>query len=329
VFRLSIVIPALGDMLLLEQGLVSVLTHRPDECEVIVVLNGPYADPYDLTDEVTFVRAPNGADWRTSIQHALDRCQAPIVHLLDPGVEVSARWCDFALRHFADQRVGAVTPIIVQAGADPPTAIAGVDYLPLGRRGPRHVPLADVSEGSYEEVIAPTRAAMFLRRDDLEILLPQASEVGDALIDVELGLELRQLGRTVICDYDSVVAVPAPAISRKRPRLRESFLAARNRERLFWRNLPRVGWGRGLVADESELGLSQCSNDRRGSWLGRAVGRCVGIAELGNAVAHWRKMRRLVRHTAAQRASLSTAGPADIPHNYDLASETQGTSRAA
>ena len=37
---LSIVIPALGKISLLEAGLVSVLAHRPADCEVIVVLNG-------------------------------------------------------------------------------------------------------------------------------------------------------------------------------------------------------------------------------------------------------------------------------------------------
>ena len=53
--RLSCVIPAVGTTQDLETTLVSVLEKRPDDCEIIVVLNESYADPYGLKDEVRFV----------------------------------------------------------------------------------------------------------------------------------------------------------------------------------------------------------------------------------------------------------------------------------
>ena len=59
--RLSIVIPVLGNVEGLEDTLVSVLENRPVDCQIVVVLNRPYDDPYDLKDEVCFVEAPPGA----------------------------------------------------------------------------------------------------------------------------------------------------------------------------------------------------------------------------------------------------------------------------
>ena len=59
--RLSIIIPVLGNLELLEDTLVSVLENRPDSCEIIVVLDEVYEDPYELKDEIRFDRAPPGA----------------------------------------------------------------------------------------------------------------------------------------------------------------------------------------------------------------------------------------------------------------------------
>ena len=58
--RLSIVIPALASVEALERTLVSVLEKRPADCEIIVVLNTSYDDPYQLTDEVHFASARKG-----------------------------------------------------------------------------------------------------------------------------------------------------------------------------------------------------------------------------------------------------------------------------
>ena len=56
--RLSIVIPMTTGAGDLEDTLVSVLENRPDESEIVVVLARPYADPWNLRDEVRFVQAP-------------------------------------------------------------------------------------------------------------------------------------------------------------------------------------------------------------------------------------------------------------------------------
>ena len=60
--RLSIVIPVLGDQKPLDDTLVSILENRPANCELVVVHNTPYNDPYGLSGEVQFVQAPAGPD---------------------------------------------------------------------------------------------------------------------------------------------------------------------------------------------------------------------------------------------------------------------------
>ena len=52
--RLAIVITDGGSIESLESTLVSVLENRPPDCEVLVALAGPYADPYELSGEVRF-----------------------------------------------------------------------------------------------------------------------------------------------------------------------------------------------------------------------------------------------------------------------------------
>ncbi len=67
--RLAIIISAVGSVESWEGTLVSVLENRPADCEIIVALSQPYADPYDLKDEVRFV-APLGRGSATATINA-------------------------------------------------------------------------------------------------------------------------------------------------------------------------------------------------------------------------------------------------------------------
>src|SRR5438552_8233728 len=83
--RLSCVIPAVGTTLDLETTLVSVLEHRPDDCQIIVVVNQPYADPYGLSDEVRFVAA-KGASLSACATLGIQLSDGEIVHVLATGL---------------------------------------------------------------------------------------------------------------------------------------------------------------------------------------------------------------------------------------------------
>ena len=49
--RLSVVVPA-TDVTGLEETLISVLEHRPDNSEIVVALGSPYDDPWNIREEV-------------------------------------------------------------------------------------------------------------------------------------------------------------------------------------------------------------------------------------------------------------------------------------
>ena len=57
---LACIIPVVGSTEGLETTLVSVLERRPEACEVFVVLNVPYHDPYHLQGEIQILQAPRG-----------------------------------------------------------------------------------------------------------------------------------------------------------------------------------------------------------------------------------------------------------------------------
>ncbi len=110
--RLSIIVPVLGCASRLETTLVSVLEHRPDDCEVLVVLDTPYEDPYELAGEVQFIESPGAVGFAASVNAGIQASCADFVHVLAAGVEVCEGWADFALPHFRDPRVSAVSPIV-------------------------------------------------------------------------------------------------------------------------------------------------------------------------------------------------------------------------
>ena len=72
-FSLACIIPVIGDTEGLETTLLSVLERRTDDCEVLVVLNSPYSDPYRLQGEIQFLQAPQGTGLVGCINSALQQ----------------------------------------------------------------------------------------------------------------------------------------------------------------------------------------------------------------------------------------------------------------
>ena len=132
--KLSIVIPALDSLELLEGTLVSVLQNRPDECELVVLLNRAYDDPYDLAGEVRFVVLPEMNTLGSALRSALELCRGSILHVLSAGVEVEEGWADAALRHFQDNRVAAVAPLVLRSRTEEVVWSCGLDYGAGGTR---------------------------------------------------------------------------------------------------------------------------------------------------------------------------------------------------
>lgn len=191
--RLACIIPALGNTESLETTLVSVLERRPDDCEVVVVLNAPYKDPYNLQGEIQFLQAPAKTDLISCLNLGISATQAPIVHLLASGYQVDEGWIGQALAHFNDPRVAAVTPTIYDANDHNHLLAAGVGYRRGGRKtiGRR---LPQTTEQNSLDAIGPLFKAAFFRRSALNAIGGLPVGVGEQLADVDLALSLRYAG---------------------------------------------------------------------------------------------------------------------------------------
>ena len=109
--RLSIVVPACGDAARLEESLLSVLEKMPCGCEVIVVHDGGYDDPFDLSDEVQFVIAESNNVIK-QVEAALQLVRGRFVHVLASGFHATSGWVDHALEKFEHHDVGAIAPVV-------------------------------------------------------------------------------------------------------------------------------------------------------------------------------------------------------------------------
>ena len=99
--RLSIVIPA-ADVATLEDTLVSVLENRPADSEIIAALAVPYGDPWNIADEVRFVRAPAGTGIAACANLGVALSRGDVVHVLAAGWRATEGWADRALARFDD-----------------------------------------------------------------------------------------------------------------------------------------------------------------------------------------------------------------------------------
>jgi GT2 family glycosyltransferase len=271
--RLSIVIPVLGDLKLLDDTLVSILENRPANCELLVVHNAPYDDPYDLSDEVQFVPAPRGAGLFECLKLGMAASRAPVVHVLACGVEVRPGWADAALRHFRNPEVAAVAPVLLHHNDHETVISAGMGYRAEGvvwRVGRGQTP-DEVGE-DRDEFYGPDALAGFYRRSAVEAVGGFSPLPVDTLATIELALSLRQAGYRCVVEPNCQAKVRSTAARDK-----VGFRHGWHSERLFWRWASGHGRFRSaaahaaLVAGECVIGLW------RPFMLLQLAGRAVGV----------------------------------------------------
>ena len=295
--QLSIVIPALGRLQSLEDTLVSVLANRPDDCEVLVVLNDDYDDPYELSDEVRFIDAPLGADWVECVNLGFSRCRAPLVHLLAPGVEAEDGWAQPALVCFADRQVAAVTPLVLDRDDHQRVLMAGLTYSRGGAiqefSNGRKLAAMVSNKRLAQHQVAPSLLAGFFRTallDQLDVALDPS--LGEDAAPVDLALQLRQLGFRTICQPAAQVLASSEVL--------ESSLSplarARHAERLFLRHVPVGEWGRSLSAHLLAVAGEFLGNIPRAACLTQLLGRSAAWLNL----AEHRRQHLLVNELATE-----------------------------
>ena len=301
VLRLSILIPVLSNLKKLEDTLVSILENRPANSQIVVVLNEPYADPYQLRDEVCFVEASRDADLIESINCGLAKCRAPIIHILSCGMEVSPGWTDSVLPHFADPTIAAVAPLVLQRRDGNKVISAGVGYRASGavkRVGFGKSPAQASLE--KEQFFGADILAAFFRRSAWDAVNGLNPAVKGHLAGVDLALALHFTG--LRCTSEPACRMYAElddAVGAGR------LGGGRAAERLFWTWASRMGWLRAL-SGHAVLLIEECLESVvRPSTLLNLCGRAW---EVFRFPMHKRVERKAIR------SSSTSAHPIAPPH---------------
>jgi hypothetical protein len=284
--RLAIVISAVGSIESLEGTLVSVLENRPADSEIIVVLNGPYADPYDLKGEVQFVWEKRSRSITRSINSALATTRAPFVHLLASGCQVNEGWADAALSRFGDRQVGSVVPLVWDARNSDRIFAAGVGYRAWGRRYLVAAGLEALDAATQQSIIGPCGFAAFYRRAALDFVGGLSTRLAPPQADADLALMLRHAGFSVAIEPRATVrasqeADPVPGALRQ----------AISEERLFWRNLTS-GTATALLAHAAMVAVELVRGFPR-HMPAQAAGRLLACGGIVTSAPHRRKLHEL------------------------------------
>src|SRR5262245_53074304 len=116
--QLSIVIPSHSRADLLRLCLASVRRFAPPGTEVIVVDDGSREAVVSRTAAefpgVKVVRRSRADGFCAAANAGIAVASAPVVELLNDDAEVTEGWADAALAWFADERIAAVAPLVLQ-----------------------------------------------------------------------------------------------------------------------------------------------------------------------------------------------------------------------
>lgn len=278
VTRLSILIPFLGNRDSLENTLASVLQNRPEGAEIVVALGHEYDDPYQLGEEVRFVRSDASPTLLAALNQGLDACRGPIVQTLACGATVSDGWTDQALRRFDDRRIASVAPLIVEAEEPQRIWAAGLEYRASGecrRRG--QGAWADSAQSLNGRLVGPSLVAGFYRRSALgDRSKAFDPALGPDFADVDLALRLLEAGYATACEPDSIVLQ-----SQQTPQTSGGWTQARHAERLFWRHLSIYGRLHSLAAHLPTVAGEFARDLPRAKAFAQLAGRCLAGCEWG------------------------------------------------
>jgi len=188
--RLSIIVPHRRNDARLEATLVSVLENRPEDSEILVVHDGSYRDPYNLSDEVIFIEEPGSSSTTSLLNSGLQAACAPAICVLLDGVVVSAGWCEAPLSTLLGSQIAAVALPLQTATAR--RTSWGVGSRLLSRASATQTTRIEAAS-QRDSSGAPVLACGFYRRKILLALGGWNTELEESVADVELAMTLAAL----------------------------------------------------------------------------------------------------------------------------------------
>ena len=304
--ELSVVIPSHKRVDLLRLCLGSVARFAPRGTEVIVVDDGSRGAAVSRAVSefpgVAVVRHAKARGFCAAANAGIARATAPVVELLNDDTEVTEGWADAALRWFADARVAAVAPLVLQndparaaRGLPPLIDTAGDEYDfggfarkrggglgigggELGRIGHDRPPTPDPRLLTPGPVFGASAAAAFYRRDAILRAGGFPEHFQAYFEDVDLSFRLRRLGHEIVYDPASVVWHQVSGSYGKNPSRRVLEQQSCNEERVFWRNVrgrDRLRW---LPRHAAVLAAKAVKRFQEGTLLPWLMGRVRALA---------------------------------------------------
>jgi hypothetical protein len=260
--RLAIVIASPGGASLFEDTLVSVLQHRPAACEVFVVHTEAYSDPYQLAGEVTFLHVPGETNPSVLLNRASQASDADVLHVIGCGVSATDGWTASALRHFQDDDVGSVVPLVV-SGKEPSRLIAAGMHWSWGGAGGV---LGSGVERAFAarlapRVLGPHLQAAFYRRDVVVALGGWDEQLPPDAAALDLAISLCELEFSVELETECTLLGSAATIEP---------ISGKTLEQLYWRH--RSGAWSDLIVGHPWQWLSHAATHGAGELADRVRG---------------------------------------------------------
>jgi len=259
----------MGDLKRLEDTLVSVLENQPERSEVIVVLNEPYDDPYQLRGEVKFVEASPGADLVECVACGLAASSAPVVHTIAAGFEATPAWADLAMARFAEPDVAAVAPVVVDRNNPLRVLSAGLHYTAGGSIGRIFAGRRlDRFAANGCTLCCPELVVAFYRRDALEGVETLQGYGSQLAAATDLALAIRKAGYRLVQEPACVTTATDELLAAG-----SAWQEGVANEWLFRRWTAVPGWKRSWAAHTILVAMECLQIPLTPSILGRLAGR--------------------------------------------------------
>lgn len=295
---ISIVIPSHSRADLLRRCLATVVRHAPVGSEILIVDDASKDSVISQAaaeySGVRVVRQDRQSGFCAAANRGIAESRADVVELLNDDTEVEPGWVEAALRCFADPRVVAVAPLVLQIASVPERVdSAGDSYHIAGFAQKQwHGSYVAGAPAKAMPVFGASASSAFYRRDALVNAGMFSESLGSYFEDVDLSFRLRRAGGEIVFEPASRVRHHAHASYGRTSR---SLLErqSRNEEQVFWRNMPASELWRAIPLHALALLAKGWRRWREGTLLPFAVGRLRAACGIREILDHRRRLHEL------------------------------------
>ena len=325
--RLTIIIPYVGSdddsarsrgVKQLEETLVSVLENRPRDAQVVLVHDGSYADPYELSDELSIRPEPAGKSICDLVNGVLADCETEVAAILSPGTIATPDWTREIVERFSDDSLGSVSPLVVSKDDAQRIIAVGVHYSAGGARKLQGTGRAVTPRRlRSSRILGPSFYAGFYRVDAVLAVGGFDAQVGDDLADVDLAATLAAVG------YRSELAAESCLVADPEIPSAHNFQRGRQQQRFFWRHAAQRGWIRSLLCHPFTVVRQALGDIPHPGSVGQLLGRLVASLEWSGYRSYFDMV-----HSVRDQEKISLPLPSPTPKTV-VDSQPQKSSRRA